>query len=170
MAQTTWTLPYAVATDGSEGIVVVILNLIGSGDTIIPTTRPSPTTVRSVDTVDYSEYPAVIGISYDFSATLSTLYKRDQNGKAETRGRTQVRSITPAYGDTKAFSVEVTPQGRATRTTAVAFAAATDDEKRVPVLTENEQATIVLKNTTPFESRITGLDWEGFYHTRSQRV
>ncbi len=160
---TTWTLPYSVATDGSEGLVQVVVD-----DVVLTTTRPSATTVRA--TGDYSADDATIGIRYDFVAILSPLYKRDQQGTAETRGRTQVRSITPAYGATRAFTVEVTPAARTLRSTAFAATAETDGEVRVPVLAENEQVTLTLKNITPFASRITGLDWEGFYHTRSQRV
>lgn len=164
---TTWTLPYAVAVDGSEGTVQVVVPVAGV-DTVIATTRPTPTTVRA--TGNYSASAATIGISYAFEAVLSTLYMRDREGKAETRGRTQVRSITPAFGDTTSFSVEVVNDGRAPRITSISFVGVTDGEKRVPVQAENEQALITIKNTTPFPSRITGLDWEGFYHTRSQRV
>jgi hypothetical protein len=162
--ETTWTLPYSVATDGSEGVVQVI----DASGNLLTTTRPSATTVKA--TGDYTAQNVTIGLKFTFEVDLSTIYMRDREGTSETRGRTQVRSLKVSYSDSRDFTVTVTNDGRAAKTYTLDVAAATEGELRVPVLSENKQTAIVITNATPNPSRITGLDWEGFYTARGQRV
>jgi hypothetical protein len=111
-----------------------------------------------------------IGVVYSFEATLSPLFQRDREGKAETRGRTQVRAVTAHLGDTQALSVEVTPQGRPTLTKVLDLDEPTDADMRVPVQSKNTQVEITIVNSTPYQSKVTGLDWQGYYNTRASRV
>jgi hypothetical protein len=163
---TTWTLPFEVATDGSQGTVEVVL---ASGE-VLTTTRPTSTAVRA--TGDYSATAVTIGVRYSFTAELSTLYLRkdDELETPETRGRLQLRSITLAHVASRDFTVSVTADSRAARSVTFDESAETDGDYRVPVLTENKQARIIITNATPNACRFSGLDWEGFYTARGQRV
>jgi hypothetical protein len=163
---TTWTLPYEVATDGTQGTVEVVL----ANGSVLSTTRPTATTVRA--TGDYSAIAVTIGVRYSFTAELSTLYirKDDEMETPETRGRLQLRSVTLAHVASRDFTVSVTADSRAARSVTFDEAAETDGDYRVPVLTENKQARIIITNATPNPSRFSGLDWEGFYTARGQRV
>jgi hypothetical protein len=162
--ETTWTLPYSVATNGTAGVVQVV----DAAGNVLTTSRPSATTVKA--TGDYTAQTVTIGLQYLFEVDPSTLYMRDRDGVAETRGRTQVRSITLTYSRTRGFTVTVTPTGRTAKTYTVSKATETEGELRVPVQAENEQVSITITNATPFPTRLTGLDWEFLYTARGQRV
>lgn len=163
---TTWTLPYAVAVDGSEGEVVVVRNDTGE---ILTTTRPSTTTVMVADE-DLSGVSVTIGIAYEFRYTFSTLYPRSREGQADTRGRLQLRNGRLRYSRSVQFNVEVTPEGRAVRTVPFAASEIESGNFRFPIITRNEGTTIEVVNSSPFPCIITGLDWEGLLVNRSRRI
>jgi hypothetical protein len=163
--KTTWDLPYSIPTDGSEGTVMVVV-----GGAVIATSRPSATTVATTADVNLSASSATIGVRYDFSYTLSTIYPRDKDGKADTRGRLQLSRAVLRYRDSREFDVQVTPTGRTQRTYAFAETSAEDGELRFPIQTRNTDASITIVNDSPFPSVITGLDWEGTLVNRSRRI
>lgn len=164
---TTWTLPYSVATDGSEGTLVAIRN--DTGAVIEGLTRPSATTVLLPD-VDLSGVTVTIGISYEFLYRFSTLYPRNQQGGADTRGTLQLRNARLRYRDSQHFDVGVTPVGRTERTYGFDEDATQDGNFRFPIITRNEDATIEVTNDSHHPSVITGLDWEGELVNRSRRI
>jgi hypothetical protein len=148
--------------------VVVVVEIAGV-DTVLTTTRPTSTTLR-VSTTDYSAFPATIGIAYEFSYEFSTIYRRKQDGSSDTRGRLQLSRAILHYRRSRAFDVEVTPEGRPTRTKPFTADAVQDGEFSFPIQTRNTTTTIVVTNDTPFPSVLTGLDWEGNLVNRSRRV
>lgn len=165
---TTWTLPYSCATNGSEGTIVVVNAATGA---LITCTRPTATTVRA--TGDFSATAVVIGIQYTFSHTLSTIFPLKPRGDGTEpiiRGRLQLSRLRISYENTRDFTVAVTPGGRAARTYTVDEAAATDGTLVVPVLSRNTDVSIVISSTQPNACRLTDVEWEGNHYSRSRTV
>lgn len=164
---TTWTLPYSVATDGSQGTVVVVNGALEGALTV---SRPSPTTVRALG--DYTNALVYVGIQYQFTYNPSTIYIRKDNGQgeAETAGRLQLRKIVLSYNETTQFSVIVTPLGRSARTHTFLASAVESGLFTVPVLCQNTQADISIINNTPGPCAISEIDWEGWFTNRGRRV
>jgi hypothetical protein len=163
---TTWTLPYSCATDGSEGTIVVVRTDTGAQ---ITCTRPTATTVAA--TGDFSAVEVVIGITYTFSHTFSTIFQRyGQNAEALTTGRLQLSRLRLDYEDTRGFTVSVTPLGRPTRSKSVDESADSDGTLTMPVQCRNKDAIITITNSQPTQLRITGAEWEGNYYSRSKNV
>ena len=162
---TTWTLPYSVATNGSEGVVQVVQ----SDGTVIPTTRPTATTVRAVG--DFSADAMTIGLRYEFKGQLSTIYLRnaDYTGipRADARKRLQLQRIRFLHDRTYKYDVLV--KGTERSVTTYPFAASVADNKslRVPVLSNNELVTITLQSLYPLPCWITGAEWEGIFKATS---
>ena len=164
-SKTTWTLPYSIPTDGSEGTVVVVVN-----GAVVATSRPTATTVATTADVNLSASDATIGVRYDFRYTLSTLFPRSREGKADTMGRLQLSRAKLHYKGSREFDVEVTPTGRAKRTYSFSETSAEDGEFPFQIATRNTTALIEIVNDSPFPSCITGLDWEGTLVNRSRRI
>lgn len=162
---TTWTLPYQVATDGSQGTLMVVLR---SPLTILATTRPASNQIRAVG--DYRTLPVYIGVQYEFRYKLSRLFFRDSNETPETNGRLALKFLDVFYRDTTGFDVVVTPVGRSARTLTVAFALPTEGQTRVAIQSENKQTDIELVNSTPGVCSFTSVDWEGYFSQRDKRV
>lgn len=162
----TMTLPFAVATDGSEGEVVVFRL-----DTLeeVTCTRPSATTVAVTD--DLTGTDVMVGLRYTFEYTLSDLFIRNGEGKAETAGRTQIRYLTVLLQDTADLTATVTPDGRSAYTYTYAANPALDFARwLVPVMAQNYTVGIVLSNDKSLGCSIAGLDWEGTFATRARRI
>ena len=167
--KTIWTLPYSVATNGSEGTVSVVRK-----DTLaaLTVTRPSATTVA----VTGSTLVAVdvwIGITYGFRAELSVIYKRDQNsGAPDVRGRTTLRYLKLFYEDATSFIVTVTSSGRAARTytfTAADLTVAESGIFTVPIQSRNTETTIVITSPSAGAAGFSGYEWEGTVYRRVPR-
>ncbi len=162
---TTWTLPYSVAVDGSEGTLVV--GRIGTGAPLVAT-RPSATTI-AVAGENLSVVPVFIGVLYKFYHELSPVYLRDSEGRAK-QGRLTVRTLTVRIIRTSDLTITVTPYGRTSYNYALNGATPDDGNFRVPVYCRNEAATIALWDETSGGCRISGVMWEGTYHSRSRSV
>ena len=162
---TTWTLPYAVATDGSEGTLCVVK---ASPWTVLETTRPAANQVAYAGG-NLVGVPVYIGIIYPTTSTLSRLYQRDKDDKAETRGNLTLRYLTIFYEDTTDLTVTVASTGRASRTYTLAYNEPTSGKLQVPLLGRNDELTITLSSTGSGTVGFSGLDWEGTYHVRNQR-
>jgi hypothetical protein len=161
---TTWTLPYSCATDGSEGTIQVVNASTGA---LITCTRPTATTVRAAG--DYSAVAVYAGVQYTFSHTLSPLYLRDRSSQGEgaaiTIGRTQLSRLRIRSQDTTHFDVDVAVDGSEARS----YASGGGDVLSVPVASRNTQVTITLSNDQPAASRILGLDWDANYYATGRR-
>lgn len=161
---TTWTLPYSVATNGSEGVLVVARQ---DSSALLTSTRPAANQIRV--TGDYTAIPVFIGVLYQFKYTLSRIYLRDpQTLKAETRGRTQVRVLTIHYTDTADLTVTVTPVGTPAKTYSKTNATPASGKLRVPVLAENTQVTIEITSSSAGPLFLSGIDWEGTFSNRGK--
>lgn len=172
---TTWTLPYDCPVDGSEGTLVVVSGDSQSGypfGTIIPgTTRSSSQTIE-ISGPNLVNFEVFIGVIYDFVFNLSTLYpRRNVNGgpsQADTRGKLQLRDIEFEFSHTALLKVEVAVPGRVTVTTKYSTQTEDDGSIRVPILANNELASITLKSDGPLGCRIHSASWEGFHHVRNR--
>lgn len=162
---TTWTLPYSVAVDGSEGSLVVCVQ---SPPSLLTVTRPAANQVQAAG--DYSATDVFIGVLYEFKYVPSTFYLRDQQGNPKPRGRLNLRYLDVFYADTTDLSVRVTPEERAVTAYPLALSAPDTDRLRVPIQSKNKDTLIEFLNGTPGGCSITGLDWEAFYHDRSRQV
>lgn len=128
----------------------------------------------------------VVGVVYDMSVTLSTIYRRvpkkDGTGdQVMTDGRLQLQHINVAYADSVTFDVDVASRGRSTRSyqagpragfVDVISGAADYDSgyHKVPIMLRNDNATITIKNSTPFRSNILHIDWFGDHQPRARRL
>jgi hypothetical protein len=164
---TTYTLPYSVATDGTEGTVVVV----GADGTAYTVTRPSATSV-SVSGVDTHLLAVTIGLQYTFTVTLSPIIYRPAlrfgDATATLSGRLQLRWMDFWYGASRYAKVTVTPQGRTAYEYVLAKDTAESDKFHVPLLTKND-VTITITNDKPLPFFLTGATWEGLFHSRSMR-
>lgn len=164
---TTWTLPVAIATDGSEGTLVVTNR---TTNVTYAVTRPAANQVAVTGQGDLSAANVYIGVSYTFSYTPSTFYVRLQE-RPETGGWLIVRNLKVNYRDSTDFVVTVTVTGRAAPWT-YTFSSSTPstDEFRVPVQGRNKITSITLSNPTAGGCAFTSLDWEGSFTMRSRRI
>lgn len=162
---TTWTLPYSVATDGSEGTVEVVQ----ADGTVLVTTRPTATTVRAVG--DYDADAVSIGLQFEYEAQLSTIYLRsaDATGilKADTRKHLTVHKVRFLHEDTRKYDVLIQGSERSE----VTYSFSEDDEDNgsfaAPVMSNNEHVTIKLRSTYPLPCWITGAEWDGTFRART---
>jgi hypothetical protein len=162
----TWTVPYSIATDGSQGVLAVAR--ISTGE-LLASTRPSATEVRVTTSVDLSA-DVYVGILYPQTYEFSTVYYR-RDGVPDTRGRLNLTYASLLFSEANDITIEVTPQGRSTYTYVFRSAAGQNDGRfKFPVQARNEGLTIKLTNSKPGACRIVGLDWEGNYTTRSRRL
>lgn len=161
---TTWTLPYSVATDGSEGVLAVIRQ-----DTLEPlsVTRPAPNQVRASG--NYTGTAVYIGISYSMKYTLSTLYPRDQYNRALRRGRTTVSYLDVLYRG-EGMVVRVESPGRDEYTKELPEGAPEEGTVRVPIHMKNTKATITVESVGAKFLAVSGFDWEGHHHNRAERI
>lgn len=164
---TTWTLPYSVAVDGSEGDISVALRT--APFTRFTVTRPSPTTVATSG--DHHLDDVAVGVLYTFTYNLSRLYFRPQNDEPDTRGWLVVRWLDILFHDSTDFDVTVALTGRPSFTKSFASGGdPTSGKLHAPVLGRNEYADITISSTSPGVCAISSLDWEGDYATRSRRI
>jgi hypothetical protein len=164
---TTWTLPYEVNVDQStDGELSVYRTDTYVKQTVV---RPAANQIR-VENANLSAVAVRIGVLYTTSIQLSKLYRRNDDGSADKTGRLQCRYIDFHYHDTTDFRVKVTPAGRSTYTYPLAQQSPDDGDLRVPVMTRADTATIVIEQVTAGGMRLSGFDWEGFYHRRNRRA
>lgn len=163
---TTWTLPYSLAGDGSEGVLVVIDGVTGA---VLPSTRPALNQI-SVSGVNRVGAPIFIGVQYTTSYTLSQVFirKEDGNGKPDQRGRLQVRYIFVSYEDTTDFTVTVSTPGKTDRVYSYSSASPTSGRFPVPVLEHNTDVTITLSCSSGGSFGWSGYAWEGTLFTRAR--
>ncbi|MBS5519651.1 MAG: hypothetical protein KHX13_04880 [Acidaminococcus intestini] len=132
---------------------------------------------------DYSGQDVVVGIPYEFRATLSPLYMRqasnDGGVKALTNGRLQVRDIRINYADTGGFKVYVKTHGHTYTYTMtskilghsvlgeIAFKSGTF---RVPVQSLNTSYKLWISSTLPLPLSLIGYLWYGNFIARTRGV
>ncbi len=164
---TTWTLPYAVATDGSQGGVSVVNR---TSSTVYTTTRPSLTTVAVTGHGDLTGALVYVGQPYEYTVTPTQVFLRGGQEAAELAGRLQLRYLDLYYNETTDLMVTVTPLGRQTRTYVVASALPVSGKLHISIQCQSKDAAVVIKDSTPGPSAVSELDWEGWYTSRGRRV
>jgi hypothetical protein len=168
--ETVWKLPFDVATDNSEGTLVVIQRANGE---IIPTlgsTRPGTSLITtSGSTADYSGVDVYIGLLFDSIYELSQLYVRDEDGVGIRDGRLTIRDIEVAYTDTMGFDVNVNPLNSCDITYSVSASAPGDDgEKYCAVGQLSSDVTLLVKTTGYNPFNIQSLWWRGNHFIRQK--
>lgn len=139
-------------------------------------------TVKDRDIVlkgDWRGQPIIVGVPYESRHRLSPFFYSapDQGGKktVQTNGRTQVYDCELFYSTTGYFRVEVTPEGRATRTytynarrldastSTFGGLAILDGHISFPVLSRNDRVTIDLVNDSWLPSTFSMGQWRGTF-------
>ncbi|WP_316172972.1 hypothetical protein [Bradyrhizobium sp. SZCCHNRI2049] len=172
------TLPYPTSVTPD-----VILRDVAHGITgLRPATKLlSPTTVQVEG--DLTGYSITVGIPYTMAYEFSTIYMRQRQAYTGTYqiiqdGRLQLRYLTLEYHDTSYFTVTVTLPGRAPFVTTFSGQVLGSDnvlgrqpvstgKLRIPIMSENYKASIVVTNDTPFPCAFGSSEWQGIYHPKS---
>lgn len=161
-----YTLPYSVAVDGSEGELQAVLEATGE---LLISTRPSPTTIAVEGLTE--EDDVVIGLRYTFEAQLSTIYLRnaDYTGipRADSRKRLQLQRIRFLHEDTVRYDVLVQGSERDEHAYPYPIGTTVRGSHTAPVLSNNELVSIKLQSLYPSSCWFTGADWEGIFKARS---
>lgn len=164
--KTTWTLPYAVALDGSEGIFSIVRN---SDRTTLAVTQESTTSVSAVG--NYIGVPVHIGLIFRTILQFTVIYRRDpnRNNAPDTRGRTNLRYLKLGYENATSFTVVVNAGGRLNHSYSFDAADPSVPESgifSVPVQCENTQATITVVADDAGAANFSGYEWEGLTYQR----
>lgn len=134
-------------------------------------------------TLDTSIQPDFnVGVPYEFKFELSPIYyKPGQTTVGRNDSRLQLRYATVTYDDTAGFAIDVTPAGRATSTrffNSLTFGDSSDllgelsfdtGAFRFPIMAKNNNVTITFRNSQPFPSTLTTLEWEAFIAPKTLR-
>ena len=196
---TTWTLPYSVDTsadtmnavarfdevtfqfvqldqEDGENIICENGDNLGYGLDYVAGGTEFTVTETTSNTLsvsgDYANQPMWLGQQYAFEYTMNKPMLREQKSQGKilvAGGRYQIRSGTLVYDNTRDFSVESTPSGRDTSTTAFSSTTLEDGTHRFYVMCKNDKVSIVIKSTKPFPLALLSLDWEGVYENRAVR-
>lgn len=123
-----------------------------------------------------------VGIPYTLLHEFSTIYAKQAKGQGEVAildGRLQLRYLTLEYHNTAYFTTEVHTQGRDVSTgTFVGATIGSEDsllgtqpfstgKYRLPVMSENLKARIVIKNDSPYPSALGSAEWSAIYSPKA---
>lgn len=163
---TTWTLPYSIAGDGSEGVINVVDGT--SGATLV-CTQPALNQV-SVAGVNLVGSPVFIGLQYQTSYTFSLVFIRAEggDGKPDQRGRLNLRYVMISYEDTTDFTVTVSAVGKADRNYVYKSTTLASGKFIVPVLEHNTNVAVTISCTNGGSFGWSGYEWEGTLFTRAR--
>lgn len=167
----TFTLPYKIATDGSEGTLVVARISTGL---IVPSTRPG---ISQVAVANVPNTPAdfYIGVLYTMRYRFSTIMKRAVNRSGQSivdaRGRLILRYLKLRLHDAVALVAAVTLDGRAARNyTYTNPTPSKPTEFKFPVQGRNTTAVIEITDTSPGTLSIDAAEWDGTHVVTTTRV
>ena len=179
--RTTITLPFSAS--GTMQVVSRAVSGVENGGAVFKIHQQSGSTL--VVEGDLQTRKFFIGEKYTSSFTLSkpTLKEQSEGGGSGSvaSGRYQIRNGTLTFDNSVSFKIEVTPEGRSTRThvfdsrksgSFVVGAAPTvaDGTFKFPVQSKGETTSIKLINDTPFPSSFLTVEYEALYYARSQRA
>ncbi len=169
---TTWTLPYAhqsaakaVLSDDFSTPARELTLTYGSGGQV---------TANG----DWSGGHTIFGFVYTSSVTLSRLYPRRQDQRADQQGRVQAMRMEMFFENTAFFEVDVTLVGKGTKThtytgrnvgllnNIVGTIKTSDGGFSFPIQSRTDRITaITAKNATFLPFTITSANWIGFHNT-----
>ena len=180
--ETTMTLPYeplagsSIVVTTRAGAVTTDVRQIG-GVSFSGTTLTIPG--------DFSSTDLWIGLTYELEYTMTRPTIREVSAgssKVVKNGRFQLRYGSVSFDDSTTFKVEVVPSVGYTYT--YTYAGSTLDTSSIlnstinvsdgvftfPIFQTNTDVTITLKNSSPFPSNFLGIDWEGYYNSKTRRI
>lgn len=173
--RTTWTLQYPFTTHP----VALTTNLFPFGKQFIEIgIQVSGNTATAVG--DFSSHPVLFGQPYDSEVILSKQYIR-QNNESLVTGRLQLRKMNLRYTDTGAFTVEVTPEFRDTKSYVFngrTLGSGQNVIQATPIVSGRlsflvgsnaETVTIKIKSGSFLPFTITSGAWTGFFNEISRQ-
>lgn len=181
--RTTYTLPYPA--DGHEiQVVSTGAGTLPAGTMVTVAEYAATKDITLVGDTTGEEF--LIGRQYIMETQLSPLVVREEakgggNVNAITSGRLQIRKISINYADSGHFTVEVSPKRRSTFNYLfsgirlgdldhlIGKAAIDTGVFRCPIVANNLDVSIVIKNDSPMPSQLLNIEWEGQYTSRSRR-
>lgn len=122
-----------------------------------------------------------VGFPYDMKMTLSQFFPRD-NDKAVQGGHLQLHYLELHFNETTYFSVEITRQGRASKTVQytgrrlgslnnlLGVVPVDSGKKKVPIHSRSDNVQITVINDSVFDSVFQTADWEALYVNRARRT
>lgn len=131
---------------------------------------------------DYTAYTNVVGLPYTMQYEFSTLFAKQAKNNGEVvmlDGRTQIRYLTVQYHNTAYFRTKVITPGRSDAESQFAgFTLGSDDAElgkqafasgkyRIPVMSENLKARVLLLNDSPFPASFGSAEWQGIISPKS---
>ena len=190
--QTVITLPYPMAGTGTMAVVGRFdsNNTIAHGQVIKATaeTLTGGASGNGTMTVpgDLSSAKFFVGEIYNMTYQFSTPYLKETppgGGLAVLAGpRLQLRTWSIIFDETSNFSVKITPGQRDELTYPfngykvgsgqfpIGTPSLATSKFRVPVMSQNIEAKIVLFSDSPLPCRVQSAEWEGWYQERASRL
>jgi hypothetical protein len=162
---TTWTVPYAVAVDGSEGDLRVALR---DTQELLTCTRPAVNQVAAVG--DYTGNFAYIGVLYPFTYVPTQLFKRDRYGEPDLTGELLLHRVKVLFSETTDISVTLRRSKRLKQVINKVLARALSGVLTVPTHAKSKDTRIEITSTSPGARALTGIVWEGEWETTNRRV
>lgn len=167
----TFTLPYKIATDGSEGTLVVARISTGL---IVASTRPA---INQVAVTGVPNTPAdfYIGVlftaRYRFSTIMKSAVNRSGQSIVDARGRLILHYLKLKFHETTDLSVDVALDGRSVKH--YTYRNTSPDRPatfKFPVQGRNTTATIDIIDTSPGIFYVDAAEWEGTHVVTTTRV
>ena len=166
---TTWELPFK---DGNMDTVLLGEQWgLKTGQVIASTTTTTGGVTSLTATGDFSTYPSLIGKRYSQLVTLSFPFVKDEQ-QSVIQGTFGIRTLDIMYEDSAFFEVDVTPKGRPTKTQRFLsnrFGSGVFGVQniepfgrfRVPVRGNASDTVITIRNSSPFPSLFTNMEFRG---------
>lgn len=126
-----------------------------------------------------------VGVPYTSRHRFSTFFYRDPSTQGKisvTDGRLQIISLSLSYAKASYFRVEVTPEGRPTRSyvytgltvsdpdSTIGSLSRDDGRFAVPIMSRNDRVTIDVVNDTWRGYALTNAQWRGLFNPRSRET
>lgn len=190
--QSTITLPYPINPNSTMVVVGRYFagNTVKHGQVIYPISQTisggaggnGTLTVRG----NLTSAKFFVGELYTMLYEFSTQYLKEQppgGGMAVISGpKLQLRTWSMIFDQTSAFELNVTPRNRTTstypyngiepgdQTILLGSPGLRTSKFRVPVMAQNIDVVVDLTSDSPLPCRFQSAEWEGWYHTRAQRL
>lgn len=177
---TTFTLPYATTEDD------IVCVTAPSDDEDWPAgIELSPVSVTDDEVVlsgDLSSAAVRFGTLFTSTYEFSQFYQRDQDGRvADQDGRLQLLSMALSYNEASYFRVEVTCEGRPTRSYPFTGRIVSDPDNIIgtlaldsgkfsfPIMSRNDRVSIKIVNDTWQPSSFSSAKWRGVFNPGSRQ-
>lgn len=181
---TTYTLPWSPT---SETVAVTSPAAEAEHEDVLPALQLEVDAVigHNIKLVgDTTTYPIWFGNPYERRYRFSEFFNRKPNGSGGTitlqTGRLQIDYLTLAYTKTSYFKVEVTPEGRATRTYSFTGRTLGDlgnllgevpvksGSKSIPIMSRSNRVTIDIVNDSWMPSAFVNALWTGTHNEKAK--